>query len=163
MVKDFYKLTAKTPSGQTLPMENFRGKLLLIANTATKCGLTPQLRGLENLYTSYKNQGLEVLGFPCNQFAWQEPLSNDNMEEACFNSHRVTFQLTEKVHVNGPKTDPVFKFLKRSKKGLLINRISWNFTKFLVNGQGEVIKRYSPKVLPKTIEYDIQQLLSINT
>ena len=83
------------------------------------------------------------------------------MEEACFNSHRVTFQLTEKVHVNGPKTDPVFQFLKRSKKGLIMNRISWNFTKFLVNGQGEVIKRYAPKVLPKTIEHDIQQLLSI--
>ena len=161
-MNDFYKLEAKTPSGDLLPMEQFRGKILLIANTATRCGLTPQLKGLEELHKTYKNYGLNVIGFPCNQFAWQEPLSNDNMEKACFNSHRITFQLTEKINVNGRNTHPIYQFLKKAKKGFIVSSIQWNFTKFLIDQQGNVINRYAPRVLPKTIENDIQQLLSFN-
>ena len=162
-MSDFYKLEAKTPSGRPLPMEQYRGKVILIANTATRCGLTPQLRGLEKLYNKFKDQGLNVIGFPCNQFAWQEPLSNNKMEEICLKKHQVTFQLTEKVNVNGRNTHPIYKFLKNAKKEFFISLIRWNFTKFLVDQEGNVIKRYAPRVLPKTIENDIQSLLKSNT
>ena len=162
-MSDFYKLEAKTPGGQPLPMEQYRGKVILIANTATRCGLTPQLKGLEKLYNMFKDQGLNVIGFPCNQFAWQEPLSNKKMEEICFNKHQVTFQLTEKVNVNGRNTHPIYKFLKNAKKEFFMSLIRWNFTKFLIDQEGNVFKRYAPRVLPKTIENDIQSLLKSNT
>lgn len=145
--------------GDPLPMDQYKGKVILIVNTATKCGLTPQLSELESLHLKYKNNGLHILGFPCNQFAWQEPLSNENMEDVCFNTHRVTFQLTAKIHVNGPRTHPIFKFLKKEKKGFLMGRIGWNFTKFLIDQKGNVIQRYAPNIKPTSIEKDIISLL----
>ncbi|HBN02753.1 MAG TPA: glutathione peroxidase [Bacteroidetes bacterium] len=156
----FYDLTAKTPSGEKINMADFKGKPVLVVNTATRCGLTPQFEGLEKLHQAYKELGLIVLGFPCNQFGGQEPESNENIETVCLLDHGVTFTLSEKVDVNGPKTHPVFQFLKKEKRGFLFSTIKWNFTKFLIDQQGIVIKRYAPTVKPAAIEADIKKLLS---
>lgn len=155
----FYKLDANKPSGELILMASFQGKLLLIVNTATKCGLTPQFEGLEKLYQQYKEQGFEILGFPCNQFAGQEPESNENIEQTCLINHGVTFQLTEKVAVNGKNAHPIFKFLKKEKSGFLTSSIKWNFTKFLLDRNGNVVKRYSPTTIPEKIEADIKFLI----
>ncbi len=128
-------------------------------NTATKCGLAPQLEGLEELHQRYKDQGLVVLGFPCDQFAGQEPETNDTVEEVCKINHGVHFQLMAKCKVNGPDADPVFKFLKKKLRGFLISRIKWNFTKFLITKEGLPFRRYAPRTPPAAIEKDIQQLL----
>ncbi len=156
----FYDLTAKTPSGEKINMADFKGKPVLVVNTATRCGLTPQFEGLEKLHQAYIELGLIVLGFPCNQFGGQEPESNENIETVCLLDHGVTFTLSEKVDVNGPKTHPVFQFLKKEKRGFLFSTIKWNFTKFLIDQQGIVIKRYAPTVKPAAIEADIKKLLS---
>ena len=156
----FYDLTAKTPSGEKINMADFKGKPVLVVNTATRCGLTPQFEGLAKLHQAYKELGLIVLGFPCNQFGGQEPESNENIETVCLLDHGVTFTLSEKVDVNGPKTHPVFQFLKKEKRGFLFSTIKWNFTKFLIDQQGIVIKRYAPTVKPAAIEADIKKLLS---
>ena len=156
----FYDLTAKTPSGEKINMADFKGKPVLVVNTATRCGLTPQFEGLEKLHQAYKELGLIVLGFPCNQFGGQEPESNENIETVCLLDHGVTFTLSEMVDVNGPKTHPVFQFLKKEKRGFLFSTIKWNFTKFLIDQQGIVIKRYAPTVKPAAIEADIKKLLS---
>jgi len=156
----FYDLTAKTPRGEKINMADFKGKPVLVVNTATRCGLTPQFEGLEKLHQAYKELGLVVLGFPCNQFGGQEPESNENIETVCLLDHGVTFTLSEKVDVNGPKTHPVFQFLKKEKRGFLFSTIKWNFTKFLIDQQGIVIKRYAPTVKPAAIEADIKKLLS---
>ena len=156
----FYDLTAKTPSGEKINMADFKGKPVLVVNTATRCGLTPQFEGLEKLHQAYKELGLIVLVFPCNQFGGQEPESNENIETVCLLDHGVTFTLSEKVDVNGPKTHPVFQFLKKEKRGFLFSTIKWNFTKFLIDQQGIVIKRYAPTVKPAAIEADIKKLLS---
>jgi glutathione peroxidase len=155
-MSNFYDLTVKTPSGQELNMADYKGKPVLIINTATKCGLTPQFDGLEKLHQDYKDKGLVVLGFPCNQFAGQEPETNDSIVEACKINHGVTFQLTEKVDVNGSDTHPVFKHLKKEQGGFLGSKIKWNFTKFLVNKEGEVIERYAPTTIPSKIAGDIE-------
>ena len=157
---NIYNLEANKPNGETISMETFKGKAILVVNTATKCGLAPQFKGLEELHQNYKNQGLVVLGFPCNQFLGQEPLENDNMEEMCQINHGVTFQLMEKIEVNGSKAHPVFKYLKKKlPSGLFSSRIKWNFEKFLINGEGIPIKRFSPKTKPKDIESDIIKTL----
>jgi glutathione peroxidase len=158
-MSNFYDLTVKTPSGQELNMADYKGKPVLIINTATKCGLTPQFDGLEKLHQDYKDKGLVVLGFPCNQFAGQEPETNDSIVEACKINHGVTFQLTEKVDVNGSDTHPVFKHLKKEQGGFLGSKIKWNFTKFLVNKEGEVIERYAPTTIPSKIAGDIEKSL----
>lgn len=155
----FYNLEIGTPQGEKIKMDSFKGKPMLLVNTATKCGLAPQFDGLEKLHQDYKEKGLVVLGFPCNQFAGQEPESNDTIEEACRINHGVSFQLTEKVDVNGNNTHPIFKFLKDKKGGFLGSKIKWNFTKFLVDGNGEVVKRYAPTTKPEKIEGDIKKLL----
>ena len=155
----FYDLKAKTPSGDEINMADFKGKPVLIINTATKCGLTPQFEGLEKLHQTYKDQGLVTLGFPCNQFAGQEPETNESIVEACLVNHGVTFQLTEKVDVNGKNTHPVFEYLKKEQGGFLGSKIKWNFTKFLVNKEGEVIERYAPTTSPEKIEADIKKQL----
>ncbi|WP_037501895.1 glutathione peroxidase [Sphingobacterium deserti] len=157
--QSFYDLSAKSPAGREIAMEDFKGKVVLIVNTATRCGLAPQFEGLEDLYQQYKDQGLVVLGFPCDQFAGQEPESNADMEEACKVNHGVTFQLTEKCDVNGSHTHPVFKYLKGKLPGILGNRIKWNFTKFLVDRQGKPVKRFAPITKPEKIEKDIVSLL----
>ena len=125
-------------------MSAYIGKVVLVVNTATQCGLTPQFEGLEKLYQDYKDKGLIVLGFPCNQFGAQEPLSNDSMEETCKINHGVTFPLFEKIEVNGDHTHPVFKYLKSKLGGVFGRRIKWNFTKFLLDRDGRPVKRFSP-------------------
>jgi len=156
---NFYDFNINSPSGKELKMADFEGKTVLVVNTATQCGLTPQFEGLEALHQEYKDKGLVVLGFPCNQFAGQEPLENDTMEESCQINHGVTFQLTEKIDVNGDQTHPIFKYLKGELGGLLGSNIKWNFTKFLINKEGKPVKRYAPTTVPKSIEKDIAKLL----
>lgn len=155
----FYDLEIGTPTGEKLKMADYKGKPMLLVNTATKCGLAPQFDGLEKLHQDYKDKGLVVLGFPCNQFLGQEPETNDTVEQACRINHGVTFQLTEKIDVNGENTHPIFKFLKHEKGGFLTDKIKWNFTKFLVDAEGKVVKRYAPTTKPEKIEKDIQKLV----
>jgi glutathione peroxidase len=155
----FYQLTAQTPSGQIISMSEFRGKVVLIVNTATKCGLAPQFKGLEELHQKYRDNGLVILGFPCNQFLSQEPESNETMIESCQVNFGVTFQLFEKCDVNGTNTHPVFKYLKKKLGGWFGSRITWNFTKFLIDANGNPIKRFAPTVKPEAIEKDLLKLL----
>jgi len=156
----FYNLEAKTPSGDVIRMSDYKGNPVLIINTATKCGLTPQFEGLEKLHKTYAEKGLVTIGFPCNQFAGQEPESNTSMEQTCLVNHGVTFQLTEKIEVNGTNTHPVFKYLKEQQGGFLGSKIKWNFTKFLIDQDGTVVERYAPTTTPAKIENYIKKLLS---
>jgi len=160
MESEFYSLNAKTPKGETIEMKNFKGKVVLIVNTATKCGLAPQFEGLEQLHQKYKDRGLVVLGFPCSQFRNQEPETNETVEETCKINFGVTFQLTEKVDVNGKKEHPVFVYLKNKKGGFLGKRIKWNFTKFLLDKNGNTVKRYAPTDKPEKIEKGILNLIN---
>ncbi len=156
---EFYKLHFNNPAGKKLLMEEYKDKVVLIVNTATQCGLTPQFKGLERLHTTYKEKGLIVLGTPCNQFNKQEPLSNEEMEATCLLNHGVSFQLTEKVKVNGSDTHPVYKYLKSNLGSLLGRKIKWNFTKFLIDRNGTPYKRFAPTTSPKRIESEIKRLL----
>jgi glutathione peroxidase len=160
MTSEFYRLTANNPQGKPVSMAGYEGKVILVVNTATQCGLAPQFEGLEQLYNKYKDQGLVVLGFPCNQFAGQEPGSNATMEQVCQLNFGVTFPLFEKIEVNGPQTHPVFRLLKRRLGGLFGSRIKWNFTKFLLDGGGLPVKRFAPVTKPAAIEPYIKKLLS---
>jgi len=155
-----YDLSYKTPSGENKSFSDLKGKAILVVNTATQCGLTPQFEGLEQLHQTYKDDGLAIIGFPCNQFMGQEPLSNKEMVEACQINHGVTFPLTEKVEVNGSAAHPVFKYLKKQLGGMLTSAVKWNFTKFLIDKDGNPVKRYSPTTVPKDIEKDIKKALS---
>jgi glutathione peroxidase len=159
MASEFYELNANTPQGQPVSMSRYEGKVVLVVNTATKCGLTPQFGGLEHLHQQYKDKGLVVLGFPCNQFAGQEPETNENMQQVCQLNFGVTFPLFEKIDVNGPNTHPVFKLLKSTLSGLFGSRIKWNFTKFLIDANGRPLKRFSPVTKPEAIEPYIKKLL----
>jgi len=140
-------------------MERFRGKTVLIVNTATRCGLAPQFEGLEDLYREYKDRGLVVLGFPCNQFREQEPETNETMEETCAVNFGVSFPLFGKIEVNGPGTHPVFRFLKKRLGGFLGSRIKWNFTKFLVSSEGKPLRRWGPVVKPAAMRSYIEKHL----
>ncbi|MBN9381982.1 MAG: glutathione peroxidase [Chitinophagaceae bacterium] len=159
MPDEFYQLTANNPQGRPIDMSAYKGKVVLVVNTATQCGLTPQFDGLEKLYQDYKDKGLMILGFPCNQFGSQEPLGNDVMEETCKVNHGVTFPLFEKIEVNGPGTHPVFKYLKTKLGGFFGRRIKWNFTKFLIDRDGRPVKRFAPITKPAEIESHIKSLL----
>lgn len=156
-----YALSVQSPKGASISMDKFKGKTLLIVNTATRCGFAPQFKALETLHQKYRDMGLVVIGFPCNQFGNQEPETNDSIEEACEINFGVTFQLTEKVNVNGPESHPVFFHLKKSVPSLWGKRIKWNFTKFLIGPDGKTFKRYAPTVKPEKMEKDIQSLLQI--
>lgn len=156
---EFYNLSINTPQGNVIKMSDFKGKAVLIVNTATKCGLAPQFDGLEILHQTYKEQGLVVLGFPCNQFKNQEPETNDTVEESCRINFGVTFQLTEKVDVNGPEAHPIFKYLKDDLGGFFGTKIKWNFTKFLIDKDGKPYRRYSPIKKPEKLTPDIEYLL----
>jgi glutathione peroxidase len=156
---NIFDLKALTSKGETLDFAQFRGKALLIVNTASKCGFTPQFEGLEKLWNRYKDMGLVVIGFPSGDFANQELADGSKAEEFCQLNYGVTFQIMKKVHVNGDDTDPVFKFLKSHSKGFLGSRIKWNFTKFLVAQDGKTVKRYAPLTSPEKIETDILKLL----
>lgn len=156
---NFYNLQVKKPKGEAIEMSAFQGKTVLIVNTATKCGLTPQFKELENLHQKYKDKGLVILGFPCNQFAGQEPETNESIVDVCKINHGVTFQLTEKIDVNGKNTHPVFEYLKKELPGSFGNRIKWNFTKFLIAPDGKPFKRFAPTTKPSSIEKDIVQMI----
>ena len=158
---NFYDLQVNSPSGEVINMSDFKGKAVLIVNTATKCGFTPQLTGLEELHQKYGPDGLVVLGFPCNQFGNQEPETNETVEEACKVNHGVNFQLTEKVEVNGTNAHPIFKYLKEELGGFLGDKIKWNFTKFLVTPEGLPFKRYGSTTKPAKIEDDIKVMLNV--
>jgi len=159
MPNDFYQLSANDPRGQPVELSAYKGKVILVVNTATQCGLTPQFEGLQRLYEDYKDKGLVVLGFPCNQFAGQEPLSNESMVSTCQLNYGVTFPLFEKIEVNGPQTHPVFQYLKSKLGGLFGSRIKWNFTKFLLDADGRPVRRFAPITKPAAIEPYIRKLL----
>ena len=150
-------------NGEQTTLEQYKDKVLLIVNTASKCGFTPQYEGLESLYNKYNDKGFEILGFPCDQFGHQEPGSDEDIAQFCSLNFGVSFPLFKKTNVNGPDANPLFEELKSEAPGLLgTKRIKWNFTKFLVNAQGKVLKRYAPTVKPEAIEKDIAKLLSAN-
>lgn len=155
-----YDFEVKSPKGEVIDLSAFKDKTVLIVNTATKCGLTPQLEELEHLHQKYNSKGLVVLGFPCNQFANQEPESNDTIEEVCKINYGVTFQLTEKIEVNGKNAHPVFEFLKNELPGTFGKKIKWNFAKFLIAPDGTPYKRYAPTTKPLKLEKDIQRLIN---
>ena len=155
-----YDLSAKLNNGRTKKLADYKGKVLLIVNTASKCGFTPQYDGLQSLYAKYKDQGFEVLGFPCDQFGHQEPGSDDEIKSFCQLNYGVTFPLFSKIEVNGEDAHPVFNLLKSEKGGLLGDAIKWNFTKFLVDKKGSVVERFAPMTPPSAIESQIEKLLN---
>lgn len=150
-----YDFKVKDVKMNEVSLADYEGKVLLIVNTATGCGFTPQYEGLQELYEKYNSQGFEILDFPCNQFAFQAPGSEDRIVDFCQSRYGVTFNQFAKIKVNGSKADPLYKYLKTQQEG----SIKWNFTKFLVDRQGNVVVRYSPKVKPKEIEDKIKELL----
>lgn len=156
---DFYQFKAKSINGKEISMHDYKGKVVLVVNTASKCGFTPQYEGLEKLYKEFKNKGLVILGFPCNQFASQEPGSAEEISKFCTLNYGVTFPLFSKIEVNGENADPLYKFLKNSLPGTFGNEIKWNFTKFLLDKKGNPIKRYAPITKPEDITKDIENLL----
>ncbi len=141
-------------------MSQFAGKAILVVNTASKCGLTPQYAGLQGLHQKYKDKGLVVIGFPCDQFAHQEPGNDSEIAEFCSLNYGVDFTLSSKIDVNGANAHPIFKFLKKNTGSFFGSAIKWNFTKFLVSPDGKKIKRYAPTVLPNAIESDISSYLN---
>jgi len=156
-----YDFSALDIQGNERALADYKGKIMLIVNTASKCGLTPQYEGLESLYKEYKDQGLEILGFPCNQFAQQEKGSDSEIAGFCLKNYGVSFPMFSKIEVNGEGTHPLYKFLKKEAKGILgSQKIKWNFTKFLVDQNGNVVKRFAPTVKPKDIQADIKALLN---
>ncbi len=156
---NFYDYSAKKINGEDIKMEKYKGKVVIVVNTASKCGLTPQFKELEGLYEKYKDTGLAILGFPCNQFAKQDPAGNEEINSFCQMNYGVTFDMFQKIDVNGENTHPLYQFLKREGKGALGNNIKWNFTKFLIDKDGNVIQRYAPVVNPIKIEDKIKDLL----
>lgn len=155
----FYQFKAKSLQGKEISMKSYEGKVVLVVNTASKCGFTPQYEGLEKLYKAYKDKGLVILGFPCNQFGGQEPKSETEIGEFCSLNYGVTFPLFSKIEVNGDEAHPLYKFLKVQLPGTLGNDIKWNFTKFLLDKNGNPVKRYGSTTRPIEITEDIEQLL----
>jgi glutathione peroxidase len=156
-----YEFTADSLAGKPVNLEQYRGKVLLIVNTASNCGFTPQYEGLEKVYRQFKDRGVEVLGFPCNQFGGQEPGGAEEIGAFCQKNYGVTFPLFAKIDVNGDNTDPLYKYLKAEGRGILGSEaIKWNFTKFLVKKDGTVFKRYAPQTAPKDLTDDIEKLLA---
>lgn len=153
-----YDFTVKQTDGSPKNLSDYKGKVLLVVNTATGCGFTPQYEGLQKLYDTYQAQGFEILDFPCNQFGHQAPGSNEEVAEFCQLKYHTTFETFAKIDVNGEQEEPLYHFLKTQQGGLLNNAIKWNFTKFLVDQEGNVLKRYASQVKPEEIEEDIQQL-----
>lgn len=152
MDTDFYSFKAKSLQGKELGMDVYKGKAILVVNTASKCGFTSQFDGLEKLYQKYKDRGFIILGFPCNQFAGQEPGDEKSIAEGCVINYGVTFPMFSKIDVNGDNAHPIFKYLKKELKDFLGGRIKWNFTKFLIDKNGKPVKRFSPKTTPAKID-----------
>jgi len=157
---NIYDFEAETIRGESKTLGDFKGKVVLIVNTASKCGFTPQLEGLEALHKAYSEEGLVIAGFPCNQFGHQDPGANDEIQEFCQVNYGVSFQMFAKVDVNGSNAHPLFQHLKKEAPGVLGSKnIKWNFTKFLVDREGNVVKRFGSSTKPKDIEKDIKALL----
>jgi glutathione peroxidase len=155
-----YEFTVETLDGQPAPLADHRGQVLLIVNTASKCGFTPQYAGLEALYRKYKDQGLVVLGFPCNQFGAQEPGNADEIASFCSLTYDVSFPMMAKIDVNGPHAHPLYAWLKSKQKGILgTSGIKWNFTKFLIDREGRVAGRFAPTATPESLEKAVEALL----
>lgn len=161
MTNTIYNYTINSLQGKEINFADFKNKVILIVNTASKCGLTPQYEGLQKLHETYKDQGLVIIGFPCNQFGGQEPGDAKEISENCLVNYGVSFLITEKIDVNGENTHPIFAFLKKSLPGILgTEDIKWNFTKFLIDSNGTPLKRFAPTVQPSEIEEDIKKLLN---
>lgn len=159
MKNNFHQFEAKSLKGENISMEAYKGKYVLVVNTASKCGLTPQYEGLESLYEKYKDKGLVILGFPCNQFANQEPGDEKSIAEGCLINYGVTFPMFSKIDVNGETAHPIYKYLKSELGGTLGSKIKWNFTKFLVDREGNPVKRFAPTTKPEKIEKYLQSIL----
>ncbi len=166
MTETVYEFSAPLLDGRIVSLSEFKGRALLIVNTASRCGFTPQYAGLENLYRTYKSRGLEVLGFPCNQFGAQEPGTVEQIGEFCEHNYGVSFPMFAKIDVNGSRTHPLYQFLKRSKPGIFGpfggGSIKWNFTKFLVDRNGRVVSRYGSATKPESLAGSIEKLLDGN-
>lgn len=154
-----YDLHVKTIDDKEIKLSEYKGKVLLIVNTATHCGFTPQYEGLEKLYQKYHKKGLEILDFPCNQFANQAPESNQEIASFCQLHFKTSFQTFAKIDVNGKHAAPLFKYLKKQRRGMLGGRITWNFTKFLLDREGSVVARFAPSIEPEKIEDNISRLI----
>jgi len=157
----FYTFKSKSLDGKEVSMQSYKGKVVLIVNTASKCGFTPQYEGLETLYKKYQSKGLVILGFPCNQFAGQEPGNSEEIAKFCSLKYNVTFPMFQKIEVNGDNTDPLYKYLKNALPGTLGNDIKWNFTKFLLDKKGNPVNRYGSSTKPEEIAADIEKLLDV--
>lgn len=158
-MSSIYDFTAERMDGTQQDFTDYQGKVLLIVNTASKCGFTPQFAGLETLYQQYKDRGLVVIGFPCNQFGNQDPGSNEEIGNFCQKNYGVSFPMMTKVDVNGKDAHPIFDWLKEQKGGVLTDGIKWNFTKFLVGDDGHVLERYAPTTKPESMASDIERAL----
>lgn len=154
-----YDITVETASGEEKSLQDYEGKVLLIVNTASKCGFTPQYQGLQELYEKYQDQGLVVLGFPCNQFGAQEPGSDEEIQSFCQINYGVKFPVFAKIDVNGSGAHPLFQYLKKEASGMLGSAIKWNFTKFLVDRTGKVVDRFAPTTKPQDLENEIEKVL----
>lgn len=158
-MSSIYDFNAKSLAGEDTPIKQFAGKVLLIVNTASACGFTPQYKGLEALQQKFGARGFSVLGFPCNQFGRQEPGSSAQIGEFCSSNYAVTFPMFDKIDVNGEKAHPLYQYLRREKSGLFGSAIKWNFTKFLIDRSGKVVGRYAPTATPESLIKDIEALL----
>ncbi len=154
-----YDFTVKDAKGQEVNLADYKGKVLLVVNTATGCGFTPQYEGLQDLYEKYNEQGLEILDFPCNQFANQAPGTEEEIVDFCQSRYGVTFRQFAKIEVNGKNEHPLYTYLKAQKKGVLGSNIKWNFTKFLIDREGNVVERFAPTTTPESLDEKIKELL----
>lgn len=160
-MSSLYDFTVKNEKNADVPLSTYKGSVVLVVNVASKCGFTPQYAGLEELYKKFKDRNFTIVGFPCNQFGFQEPGTNDEIQSFCKMTYDVTFPVMAKVDVNGENASPVYRFLKEKAPGILGTEIvKWNFTKFLVDKNGNVVQRYAPNTEPKDIEKDIMALLA---
>lgn len=157
---NIYDFSAETIKGETKSLADYKGKVVLIVNTASECGFTPQLEGLQNLYKEYKDQDFEILGFPCNQFGNQDPGTNDEIEDFCQVNYGVSFPMFAKVDVKGENIHPLFQYLSTEASGLLTAQIKWNFTKFLINKEGDVVERFAPQKKPEKLTEAIEKELA---
>ncbi|WP_152656145.1 glutathione peroxidase [Oceanobacillus sp. CFH 90083] len=157
---NIYDFSVKEMNGEEKSLSDYKEKVLLIVNTASKCGFTPQFEGLQKLYEKYEEQDFEILGFPCNQFGHQDPGADEEIKQFCQQNYGVTFQMFSKIDVKGKNAHPLFDFLTREQKGILGEQIKWNFTKFLIDKDGQVVKRFGPQKNPDMIEQDIKALLN---
>ena len=159
MEDTFYQFTARSLQGKEISMDTYKRKVILVVNTASKCGLTPQYEGLEILYKKYLERGFVILGFPCNQFGNQEPGTEKEISEGCLVNYGVSFPMFSKIEVNGDNAHPIYKYLKNKLPGLFGTKIRWNFAKFLIDANGRPVKRFSPATKPEQLAADVERLL----